>query len=375
MSKKMKKALALGCAMAIGTGAFSTSAANLTKNVKAVYNNIKVTYDGSFQTPQYEPFMIDGTVYVSLRDAGQMTNNNVGWDSSNKTVQISSKTPSTSVTDQELANKNLEIATLKNQLAAAEKKVAYYEKQEEDKKEEEAKKPDLSASGIKKMVATIENDYDDKYNVDWDFKLTYDSKKEILDLTVSYSSKVDKTDFNRISSTKLNTMLEDICEDIQKNLGSVEIRGTLQDDYQDETLGSFTHSTKGKFNYNTEISNASLKHMEEDILDLVELPAINSGLMTDVKVKIIDAEVELVDGVVIFNIFTDLPVAKKDSWNDFASNATRLEKRVLENFITNIIEDFKKEYGGSEYSGIISTATERMIVKYEDSELTLYSYR
>ena len=137
MNRNLKKALTLGCAMLMVSGALSVSAANLTKKVEAVYNNIKVTYDGKAQAPQYEPFMINGTVYVSLRDAGQITNNNVNWDSTNKTVQITSKTPQGGVSEAELANKNLEIATLKNQVANLEKQVAYYKQLEEDKKEEE----------------------------------------------------------------------------------------------------------------------------------------------------------------------------------------------------------------------------------------------
>lgn len=375
MSKKIKQAVAVACIMTIGTGAFSVNAANLSKNVTAIYNNIKVTYNGASQTPQYEPFMIDGTVYVSLRDAGQITNNTVNWDGVNKTVQIVSKTPTVSVTEQELANKNLEIATLKSQLDAANKKIAYYEQLEEEKKEEESKKPDLSATGLKKMLTIIEDKYEDENAVEWEFDLTYDSKKEILNVTVAYNSKYDGTRFDRISSTKLTTMMKSICEDIQKELGALEIKGTLVDDYKDETFASFDLNAKGKFAYTLEISSSAIKDMEDDIFNLVKLPAIDYGLMKGVEVKIIDAEVEVLDGTVILKMYTDLPTDKRDNWNDFAGNANRLDKRILENFLKDTVEDFQSEYGGSEYSVIVYSGTERIIVKYEEGEMTLSSYR
>ena len=219
MNRNLKKALTLGCAMLMVSGALSVSAANLTKKVEAVYNNIKVTYDGKAQAPQYEPFMINGTVYVSLRDAGQITNNNVNWDSTNKTVQITSKATQGSVSETELANKNLEIATLKNQVANLEKQVAYYKQLEEDKKEEEASKPSLDDKGMKKMLTLIEDEYDDKYDVDWGFGLTYNAKKEYIELEVSYDSKYDKSAFGRISESKLKTFFENICSPILKNGG------------------------------------------------------------------------------------------------------------------------------------------------------------
>ncbi|MEG0578354.1 MAG: hypothetical protein RR490_00310, partial [Niameybacter sp.] len=336
MSKKMKKAVAIGCAMAIGTGAFSVSAANLTKNVKAVYNNIKVTYDGGFQTPQYEPFMIDGTVYVSLRDAGQMTNNNVGWDGTNKTVQISSKTPPSTVTDQELASKNLEIATLKNQLAAAEKKLAGYEQKEEDKKEEESKKPDLTTKGLEKLEAILENDYTEKYGVYWLFDLEYNDREEELELTVSFDTKADSTAFDKIKSDKLETLLNSMCDTVQKELGTkVAIDGTLYNDYTEDTIGRFTCSTKGRFAYTKQLTQDDLDDAADSLMDDSDydtLPDFEYETLKDLVIKVDEIEVEN-DGddfeTLSFKLYTNLTNDNKSDWADFVKDAGRDDLRAL----------------------------------------------
>lgn len=378
MNRNLKKALTLGCAMLMVSGALSVSAANLTKKVEAVYNNIKVTYDGKAQAPQYEPFMINGTVYVSLRDAGQITNNTVNWDSTNKTVQITSKATQGSVSETELANKNLEIATLKNQVANLEKQVAYYKQLEEDKKEEEASKPSLDDKGMKKMLTLIEDEYDDKYDVDWGFGLTYNAKKEYIELEVSYDSKYDKSAFGRISESKLKTFFENICSDIQDELGSVEIRGEFVDDYKDETVSTFTYTTKGRFEYSIQITDKALKDMEDDLIsDYTKLPSINFDSLKDLTIAIDDFKLEGIDNyeTIIFTVYTNLPSDKKDLWNDYVRNASRSDKRVLRDFMEEIIKDLTDEFGSREFTGIIYNGNDKLIAKYEDGDISLETFR
>ena len=383
MSKKMKKAVALGCVMAIGTGAFSVNAANLTKNVKAVYNNIKVTYDGSFQTPQYEPFMIDGTVYVSLRDAGQMTNNNVGWDGTNKTVQITSKTPASSVSEQELASKNLEIATLKNQLANAEKKLAYYEQLEEEKKEEEASKPDLSTAGLAKLETILEEDYEDKYGVYWLFDLSYNSRNEELELTVSFDTKADNTAFGKMKDDKVESLMDDICAVIQKELGSkVAIKGTLSNDYLDETVGNFTCNNKGRFSYSKQLTQDDLDDAADylmSISDYDKLPTLKYDLLKDETIYIDEIELENESDdfeTISFKLYTDLTMDDRQNWNDFERAIDRDDLRTLKDFMESIIEDLEDELGDKEFNGYVynKVGSGRLVMKYEDSKVTIERY-
>lgn len=374
MNKNLKKALTLGCAMLITTGAFSVNAANLTKTVKAVYNNIKVTYDGQSKAPQYEPFMIDGTVYVSLRDAGQMTNNNVGWDGINKTVQITSKTPQSSISEAELASKNLEIATLKNQVTNLEKKVAYYEQLEEEKKEEEASKPALDAKGLAKMEDVLIDKYGDEFKVDWDFSLDYSDKKEILTLTVTYDSDYDKKYFPS-SSSKLEGFLEDLCEEIRANYEDIAIEGELYDSFTRETRNTFTYSTKNKFSVSTYLTEEELLDIADDMqYEWAKLPNFSEGVFKSPdQVVITDIELKAEDGneTIIGEIYTDLVSDDKDNWNIFVNNMSRADRSLFNNMAREMASYIKKYTNASTVDLFFYTDNEKMIAKYQDGTFSV----
>lgn len=374
MNRNLKKALTLGCAMLIGTGAISVSAANLTKTVKAVYNNIKVTYDGQSKAPQYEPFMIDGTVYVSLRDAGQMTNNNVNWDGINKTVQIISKTPQSNVSEAELASKNLEIATLKNQVTNLEKKVSYYEQKEEDKKEEEASKPDLSSKGLTKMETILVDKYGSEFKVDWDFDVDYNDKKEIITLTVNYDSKYDDKYFPS-SSSKLEGFLEKLCKEIRSNYKDIEIQGELYDTYNRETKNTFTYSTRDRFSASTYLTENELYDLADDIEDdWSKLPDFSVTAFKDpnrIKVSAVELKAEDGNQTIIGEIYTNLTSSDKDKWNDFINDINRADRSAFSDMSREIVSYIKKKTNASTIDLFFYTDNEKMIAKYQDNRLTL----
>lgn len=83
----------------------STYAQQATKTLKAIYNNIKIVYNGKTitSTSNAEPFTIDGTTYVPLRMAGEALGKNVQWDSAKKQITF---------TDKEAYNANAAVATV-----------------------------------------------------------------------------------------------------------------------------------------------------------------------------------------------------------------------------------------------------------------------
>lgn len=375
MNKNLKKALTLGCAMLMVTGALSVNAANLTKKVDAVYKNIKVTYDGKNQAPQYEPFMVNGTVYVSLRDAGQITNNTVNWDAANSTVQIASKTPSTSVSEAELANKNLQIATLQNQVANLEKKVSYYENLEEEKKQEEAKKPDLDAKGLSKMEDILVEEYGDDYKIEWDFNLDYNEKKDYLELTVTYDSRYDGSDFNKISSgNTLKDFLEEICEDVRDNYSGIAIEGELYDSEDRVTKGTFSYSTKDRFTYASYLTEDDLYDLSEEILDdWDKLPTLTADEFKDssIYVQVVELQAEDDNQTIVAEIYTDLVEGDKDAWNSFKDNASLKDRRALTDYCRKIATYIKDETNASTVDLFFYTDNEKLIAKYQDNKLSL----
>ena len=375
MNKNLKKALTLGCAMLMVSGALSVSAANLTKKVEAVYNNIKVTYNGNTQTPQNEPFLINGTVYVSLRDAGQITNNNVNWDSTNKTVQITSKANQSSVSETELANKNLEIATLKNQVAKLEAQIAEYKKAEEDKKEEEANKPALDAKGLAKVEDLLVKEYGEEYKVEWSFNLDYNSKKELLELTVSYDSDYDKSDFNKISSNgNLQVFLEDVCEEIRDHYADIEITGEVYDDEERATKGTFSYSTKNRFSYASYLTTDDLYDISEEIVDdWSDFPDLDAKEFKndDIYIQMVDLKAEDDNQTIIAEIYTDLVESDKEAWNSFKDSASVRDRRAITDYCREIVNFIKDETNASTVDLVFYTDHEKLIAKFQDNKLSL----
>lgn len=91
-----------------------TYAQQATKTLKAIYNNIKIVYNGKTITSSTnaEAFTIDGTTYVPLRMAGEALGKNVQWDAANKQIKF---------TDQEVVPENSAVATVNGVVITKEK--------------------------------------------------------------------------------------------------------------------------------------------------------------------------------------------------------------------------------------------------------------
>jgi flagellar biosynthesis/type III secretory pathway protein FliH len=63
-------------------------AAGVTRSIKAVFSNIKIFVDGKALETSQEPFIIQGTTFVPLRDLGEAIGAQVHWDGANNTIQI-----------------------------------------------------------------------------------------------------------------------------------------------------------------------------------------------------------------------------------------------------------------------------------------------
>ena len=128
MKLRSKKIMAVLMASTIATGAFAVSAANLTKNVQLRYNNINVKVDGQYKVPNMEPFFIGDSVYVSLRDAGQLIGSQVNWNGTTNTVEINTSSIANSALEAELAARNHELAVAKSEMQKMQAKIEQYEK-------------------------------------------------------------------------------------------------------------------------------------------------------------------------------------------------------------------------------------------------------
>lgn len=365
LNKRTQKIAALGLATLVGTGVIATTvdASSLTKTQKTTYNNIKVTYNGNSVTPVKEPFTIDGTVYVSLRDAGEITGNQVTWGSN--TVQLTSN-GSSDLTNQVILQKDLEIATLSAKLKDAEAKI----KQLETKPTTPDKTDPSSSSDIKKVLKTIQDEYNDYKKVDWTFDLKEKSSK--LYLTVSYESRYDKNDFANISTATLDKFLEDICDDISYAFNDMEIRGELIDETKDTTMSTFNYSTKGKFTSSRQYSKSDLDTLEDDLNDdYTKLASIPYDKFKDATIYIDDITLTAEDDyeTVNFEIEIRLTPEQKTNWNNLTTSDVRGVKDQLEDIYDDIDDTFDLE----RINGYIK-CDGKVILKYEGQQITLRSF-
>lgn len=371
MNTKFKKAVALSAAVIIGTSMVSVNAATLTKTLQATYNNIKVTFNGQPQTPVKEPFMIDGSVYVGLRDAGQLTNNNVEWDGSTKTVHITSKNAPSTGTDQELANKNLQIATLKSEVAELNKKVAQYEEllKEEEKKEEEST---VSSKGIQNVLDVLEDDYDTYSSISWEYDLEATKDNKELELTISFDGDDDGDDFNELSDSKLEKHLKNVCSVVQKEFKNTPITGTVYDSDEKENVVTFTVSNSGKLKMKREMTTFSLKQFENELKgDYSNLPSTSTGEVDTESIKITSFKVDEDSNFseIIVKIYTNFDDKLSSSWNNISSN----DLTNIEDMIENICEEAEDTFDieDDDFECYIYSGNKKLMIKYSDTDFSL----
>ncbi|MGL4346395.1 MAG: stalk domain-containing protein [Cellulosilyticaceae bacterium] len=360
MNKKMQKISAAGLAVLVGSGLFVTNvdAASLTKSMKAIYNNIKVTFDGQSVTPNMEPFMVDGTVYVSLRDAGQITGNQVEW--SNNTVHI--KPGAGSVDQSALDAKQREVDFWKVKAEALEKQLNDLKAQGGGNNNGGVVvKPGDTAALEKHLVET----FDETRYVAWDFDIKQHSSKNIVYVTVSYDSKSDRKDFENMTEKQRNTFLTDVCEEIVKSFKDYAIEGTLEDENKGDVKGTFTYSTKGKYSFNKTLTDSDLRDIASDVKSTFgTLPALDLGGDKSTYLPIEKIDLSLRDGVLTYRINVDIKSEQQDAWNKL--NDYDFEDTMVD-FLDDIEDELSDEISFDEINGYIYSGS-KQVIKYEEQE-------
>lgn len=361
--------MAMTLAGALSVGALTVGAAQKTENVQRRYENVQVQVDGQKEIPANEPFFIGSTVYVSLRDAGQLVGAQVGWDGKSNTVQIATGNAGASseelaLLQSQLGSKNLQLATANSKIATMEEKIAKYEKElgiSDDKEEDKEDDKDTSTDSnkdidVKAVEKMLQKDYDDKYEVDWSIKVK--ETKDGLGLTVSYDTKKDADDFKMISKSKLDKLMEEMLKDIQSECGKVYVDGRLYESKEDKLVAEFTIDEKGKYKYtykkSEEFTEKELKEFAKILEDKYgKLPELNFGGTYDgssIRVR----EIVLVedDGDIDFKIYTDyasMGIAKR-AWENMDGTAQDKLEKHLENIQTEIEDEFDTKVEGLVYN-------------------------
>lgn len=354
--------LTLGAIVAVSSGTI-VNAASVTKTLKAVYNNIAVSYNGQLKSLSTEPFMINGSVYVPLRAVGEIMGANLTW--ANNTVYITNATSSVS-SEQELAAKNFQIASLTQQLEVAKKELETLKASNSNSSTgTSATGSNLNTTAINNTLKKIQDIYSSDYSIDWDFELKAVSNR--LELGIFYNSRYDESDYNKLSESKRKQFVKNICYDIANNHADVEIRGKIEDSRNNTEKVSFRYSRTGALEYD-ESSTYSLSDFRKELERTYK--KVNCGSF-DLIVDSIDLNER--SNKLTFTINTSLRPGSNDyraSWNSLSSS----RQNDIEYFMEDIYDDLRHEYSGyDDITGLIKDSSLGTIAAYENERYKHYT--
>lgn len=361
--KSKRKFIALLGAATLSLSIFTpvAYAGSVTKNLKAIFNDIKVSYNGQIKTMTVQPFIVDGTTYVPLRAVAEIMGSNVQW--ANNTVYITANPttdPASETLATQLALKNAEVTALKQQLQTA---------QEELKKYKDAEtSTNTKTQTLKQTLEQIKDDYDDEYRIDWSFDLVEKSKGLVL--TLSYDSRYDGTVFDRLSNSQLKSFVTEICEDIRDSHKDIEITGTIEDSRNKTTKASFTYSKSNKLSF--DLISALYDDYAYDLSRTYRYFSRLYNPETDQSFEIAIDSIKLNEsnGNVTFTVEVNLSSsALKSNWN--AMNSASKDK--IEDVMYDILEDIEDEFDVRADGQIKDTKSGNTIASYDGNRFRIYS--
>lgn len=222
--KKNRKKLLVVVAVAIFMLALSSTgfAAYFETNLKAAYRNITVYRNNKQVQFSHEPFIVDGTTYVPLRDMSEILGKEVTWNGATYEIGIN-----------DTAGENAE---LYNQILTLQGQVSHLQNENKKLKDqlEEEKVVDLDD-----LEDDLNDEYEDEFrreNLYFDFRLKGNEKS--VKVTIKAVDKNDKSVdyiFDYISESKLESFLEEMYDYIRDFDGyeGAKITGSVQDYYED----------------------------------------------------------------------------------------------------------------------------------------------
>lgn len=240
--KKNSKKLVVFVAVMMLTLSFASSgfAANTMSNLKAYYKNITVYKNGGLFNFSHEPFIVDGTTYVPLRDMAEMLDKEVTWDGVSYKIGVNDKPGQSTVElTQQVFNQQLTISQL-------ETKIKNLESQLEEKEESE------KSTSLKDLANDLLDDYDQIVkNVKVSDISISGSKNDVevevtlnLKDTESYDAWEELVDDDMGKIEKYLQKIVNAILDIEK-YEDADITGVIYDKYEKEDLIDFEIDSRG----------------------------------------------------------------------------------------------------------------------------------
>ncbi|MGL4362362.1 MAG: stalk domain-containing protein [Cellulosilyticaceae bacterium] len=365
MKKHLKKLLLGGVILSISCASIAVGARSGSVDAKLRYNNYKINVDGEDRVVQLEPFSYNDSIYVPVREIGNLVGANIDWDSATQSVKIRKQTTVDTTKElqeakQELGNVKMKNTTLEKKVSELEEKIARYEAIEEEKEaEKEEAKLDLVA-----LEKSLTRYYGEDFDVDWEFDLTENKDKLVLE--ISYSSKQDGKAFDKITDSQLERFIKGILTDVQKECGAVEISGKVYDTTTRTSTATFKMTTKGSVS-----TTVNRQTLDEDELDRYadrlqsnyhRVPKLAVGGYGE---NVFADEVELTEksGVITCKVTTDYSNHSSaiSSWN-YASYS---DVSALKYYMEDILEDIEAKFDVTGTKIIILNEADKTMATYE----------
>jgi len=224
-SKSRKLALVIAITMLVL--AFSTTgfAAYFTKTLQANYRNITVFVNGAQKNLKSEPFIVDGTTYVPLRDMAEILGNTVAFNPATYRIDIT----------------DMGDAGLQYDLFIKDARIKELEAKLNEKEKEEEKDKITSISDLEKQLRKEYTEIGDVDIEDIDLDL-YKSEIEVIIYVDTSGSQLSR--WKDLTTRDKERFLQKIVKDIRKEYDDEKITGYIEDEYDDEKIVKFTLDRK-----------------------------------------------------------------------------------------------------------------------------------
>ncbi|MGF7184679.1 hypothetical protein GGQ84_000763 [Desulfitispora alkaliphila] len=322
------------------------------RTLNAIVGNVKVFFQGSEISKNLDPFIVDGTTYVPLRQIAEAMGNSVFWDETNNQVVISPSLGSGSLNTWQ---KDMRIQELERQVRLLEEELYmrtgtpftedwynrgwyyddwnYYDNYR-------------WYDSIARLEDDLKRRYGEYRDVELDIYLYGDSRD--IEVIVEVDFRYFRNEWNSLTTRQRDRLLQDICDEIRDEYPSARIKGKVEEIERDRELLSFDTTSRGTVRVNT-VSSIDLRDLERELDDNYYDYFSNMDLYIYLKGDRDEVE---------FYVELDYDEYRRD-WD-------RLTDSRIRTFMANIYDDIEAEFRRAEISGYV-------IDMYDGEDLARYS--
>ncbi len=319
MKRNYKKLAVIIAVMILTLSLASTGfAANTLANLKAYYRNITVYKNGVQVKFTNEPFIVDGTTYVPLRDMSEVLDKNVTWDGTTYKIGINDK-PGQNINElyQQVLILQMQVTQLQN--------------------ENKTLKDQLGKSSL--SLGALEDNLNDDYSKIGgvtinNIVLKGDKSKIEVQIHIDTNTTKQYDAWNKLIDTNKKNFFQKIVDDILAQFKDADVTGFIQDKYDSSKPVRFTITSRGVvvLGSGTSGSNSNINDLEDYLNDQYS------------RTRGVDFKIYLTQNK--SSIKVEIQAYSDDITNEFT-------KTQLENYINGIYKDIIAYFPSSTVSGFI----------------------